>query len=268
MDTMGHPDFWQISVADTSKKEITIDQIREDILEGLSYHPFEGNRRVILISDAHKMNPAAANALLKALEEPPTGTYFVLTTISASALLSTIRSRCQKLRFVPFAGDALEEFWTKTQPDLSVEDLRIVSALSIQRDVQEETDSSVQTILNRVLFLANRLVEISSLPIQQKLALAEYLGISREQAIKDIDIWVHLLRDVAIQSIDAEKIEIQPVAKILKPLTKVSPNYLFQATDALLSAKRQIMGNTSPRLCFEKLFLSLSNVLSAPIANK
>ena len=268
MDALGHPDFWQISVMEASKKgEITIDQIREDILDGLFYHPFEGDTRVVLISDAHKMNSAAANALLKALEEPPLGTYFILTTFSASALSSTIQSRCQKLRFVPFVGDALEKFWAKKNPDLSLENLHFLSLLSPQNELGKETDNSAQVLLNRVLFLAQRLVEITSMPIQKKLALAEYLGENRKQALQDIDIWTYFIREAAIFPIRPTKAEMKPVTSILKPLTKVSPKYLFQAADALLSAKRQIMGNTSPRLCLEKLFLTLSNVLREPIAN-
>lgn len=60
-----------------------------------------GKARAIVINDAHKLNIQAANRLLKTLEEPPPGTYFILITPQETALPITIRSRCQLVRFGP-----------------------------------------------------------------------------------------------------------------------------------------------------------------------
>jgi len=77
---------------------IKIEQIREAI-ERAAYRPFEGRRRVVILDDAEQVVPAAQDALLKTLEEPPAGTTFVLVSSVPETLLSTIRSRCQRLRF-------------------------------------------------------------------------------------------------------------------------------------------------------------------------
>jgi DNA polymerase-3 subunit delta' len=77
---------------------IKIEQIREAI-ERSAYRPFEGRRRVVIIDDAEQVIPAAQDALLKTLEEPPAGTTFVLVSSVPETLVSTIRSRCQRLRF-------------------------------------------------------------------------------------------------------------------------------------------------------------------------
>ena len=58
----------------------------------------DGNR-VVLITEAEAMNPAAANALLKILEEPPPNVYFILVSSRAKSLLPTIRSRCRTIAF-------------------------------------------------------------------------------------------------------------------------------------------------------------------------
>ncbi|MEL6531289.1 MAG: DNA polymerase III subunit delta', partial [Pseudomonadota bacterium] len=58
-----------------------------------------GSRRAIIISPADDMEASASNALLKSLEEPPQGTFFMLVTHRPSRLLPTIRSRCRVLRF-------------------------------------------------------------------------------------------------------------------------------------------------------------------------
>jgi DNA polymerase III subunit delta' len=92
---------------------IRIGAIREDdLVEGgvISWAhraPPPGCHRWILVEDAHRLNGASANMLLKTLEEPPPGTTFLLVTHRPEAMLPTIRSRCERITFRPLdAGDA------------------------------------------------------------------------------------------------------------------------------------------------------------------
>jgi DNA polymerase-3 subunit delta' len=79
-------------------RSIRIKQIRA-MQKRLVTRPTLGSRRVIIIDPADDMEKAAANALLKSLEEPPAGTFFLLVTHRPARLLPTIRSRCRTLRF-------------------------------------------------------------------------------------------------------------------------------------------------------------------------
>ncbi len=65
----------------------------------LAARPVEGPTRVAIVVDAHRIGPEGQNALLKTLEEPRAGRSLVLVSSAPSALLATLRSRCQKLRF-------------------------------------------------------------------------------------------------------------------------------------------------------------------------
>ncbi len=76
--------------------EIKIDQVRE-LADFLNVGSHRGRLRVALIHPAEHMNPQAANALLKALEEPPPGVVFLLVSHRPAGLLPTIRSRCVAL---------------------------------------------------------------------------------------------------------------------------------------------------------------------------
>ncbi|HMK39846.1 MAG TPA: DNA polymerase III subunit delta' [Bacteroidota bacterium] len=67
----------------------------------------DSRRRIFIISGADAMNDAAANTLLKTLEEPPGDTMFILTTSRRDALLPTILSRCQNLRFDPLTEEEI-----------------------------------------------------------------------------------------------------------------------------------------------------------------
>ena len=65
----------------------------------------DGGRRVVIVDAADDMNPQAANALLKMLEEPPDRAFLLLVSHQPSALLPTIRSRCRVLRLDPLSAE-------------------------------------------------------------------------------------------------------------------------------------------------------------------
>ena len=88
----GHPDFHSIEPGSKSRR-LLIEQVR-GLEEALHRTPESGFRKVALIRDADRLVPAAANAFLKTLEEPPDGSLLLLTTELPEALLETIRSRC------------------------------------------------------------------------------------------------------------------------------------------------------------------------------
>lgn len=68
----------------------------------------EGGRRVVIVDAADEMNPNAANAILKVLEEPPSGAVLLLIAHQPSRLLPTIRSRCRELRLSALRPDAMQ----------------------------------------------------------------------------------------------------------------------------------------------------------------
>lgn len=116
-----HPDFRMVEPEDGTeadaenqliakskkKNHIAVDQIRAlNDMVGLSSH--RHGMRVILLHPAESLNMAAANALLKMLEEPPPGTIFLLVSHQMQRLLPTIRSRCHKITMQrPSRNDAL-----------------------------------------------------------------------------------------------------------------------------------------------------------------
>jgi len=99
------PDVIRIEIPD-DKKNIPIDMIRE-VEEIIAFRPFSGDVRVIIIDPADMMSASAQAAILKTLEEPPTGTHFILVTSRFFALPATIASRCQRVRFNPLPSDVV-----------------------------------------------------------------------------------------------------------------------------------------------------------------
>jgi DNA polymerase-3 subunit delta' len=80
-------------------QDISIDQVRTLVLARAAFAPHEGRAKVFVVRRAEELSTSAANALLKTLEEPGPRTHFVLLSSTPDALLPTIRSRTQRVRF-------------------------------------------------------------------------------------------------------------------------------------------------------------------------
>lgn len=112
-----HPDFAPIARGmydpaaigrkNQETQEISVDQVRTVVLGRIALGPVLGVARLFLVRDADELSIAAANAILKTLEEPPPRTYFVLTSTRPGELLPTIRSRTQRIRFAPLPEEAI-----------------------------------------------------------------------------------------------------------------------------------------------------------------
>lgn len=98
------------------KRSIPIDEIRM-IQHRLTTRPTLGSRRAVIIDPADDLEKGAVNALLKSLEEPPAGTYFLLVAHRPGRLLPTIRSRCRMLRFAPLADADVDAVLREVSPE-------------------------------------------------------------------------------------------------------------------------------------------------------
>ena len=103
-----HPDLSELP-GESVMADLKVDLIRESVVYPCQESAMMGSLRCFILPDIERMRGAAANALLKVLEEPPAGTYFLMTTTVAGGLLSTIRSRSQLYRLQPLQPDELAQ---------------------------------------------------------------------------------------------------------------------------------------------------------------
>ena len=97
------------------KRSIPIDEVRT-LQRRLNTRPTLGSRRAVIIDPADDLEKSAANALLKSLEEPPRGTFFLLVTNRLGRLLPTLRSRCRVLRFNPLSDEQIAAILASSAP--------------------------------------------------------------------------------------------------------------------------------------------------------
>jgi DNA polymerase-3 subunit delta' len=106
-----HPDFRLLERQVNAKtgnlaRGISVDQVRE-LGELFAVTPALSPWRAVVIDSVDDLEPSAANALLKMLEEPPANCLFLLVSHVPGRLLPTIRSRCRRLEFAPLDDDAM-----------------------------------------------------------------------------------------------------------------------------------------------------------------
>ncbi|HNR31837.1 MAG TPA: DNA polymerase III subunit delta' [Candidatus Hydrogenedentes bacterium] len=122
-----HPDVMYL-VPVKRARIINVEAI-DSVNEMASLRPYEGARRVFIFEDADRMNAPAQNHFLKTLEEPPGNALFLLVTASPRALLPTIRSRCQQVRFGALRPETVAALLLERR-DLPRETAGAIAALS------------------------------------------------------------------------------------------------------------------------------------------
>lgn len=111
------------------RQVITVDEVRA--LRGFFALSLpDGGRRVVIVDAADDLNPSAANALLKLLEEPPAGAVFLLVSHLPSRLLPTIRSRCRRLTCAPLPAAEMDAALATLLPDLAAPDRSALAGLA------------------------------------------------------------------------------------------------------------------------------------------
>ena len=201
-----HPDVLVVEPDDTGS--IKIEQVRE-VVDRAQYRPFEGRRRVVIVDEADAMGFPAQSALLKTLEEPPPASVFVLVSSTVDSLLSTVLSRCYRLRFGPLAVEEIVKMLMndhgRTEPEaraLAVDaDGSLGRALAADTVNVAEARSDSQELLAKVARESN--------PTKRLAAMKTFLGGSatpkqREHLSVRLRALSSLLRDLGVLSAGAD----------------------------------------------------------------
>lgn len=211
-----------------TKRNITVDQVRE-MIRRLATKPTMGERRAIVIDPADDMEKSAVNALLKALEEPPAGTYFLLVTHQPGRLLPTIRSRCRVLRFAALDAEQLDAVIRRDVPDADAPSRAAAIAAShgspgVALDFVEHDLGGIHALMQRILREGDPHFLLRGV-------LAEEMGArpARDRQVATLElarsVLVHELRDAP----RARQSRIIEAHAVLTRLSVQAPTYNFDA---------------------------------------
>lgn len=254
-----HPDLLWL-VPEEAGKAIKVDQVRE-LTEALGKTAQQGGYKVVLIEPAEAMNGNAANALLKSLEEPAANTLLVLITHSPSAVLATIRSRCQMRKLAMPRREQVIRWLTplvvgsQTTPEalLAAASGAPLSALGLlQGDVLEQRELRLQ------LFTRLSLMQVSAIEVAAQWHTGDVAAI--------VEWLLSLLHGVARWQSGVEDAQLQQSPPELRErLAGLNPALLHRYVEKLMHSKKLLLSGANPnkQLLLEELLLDWGALLRA-----
>ncbi len=224
-------------------ERIKIEQVR-DVLDYLSLRS-QLRHRFVIIDQAEKLTPQAANALLKSIEEPPEGMHFILITSNLSVLLPTIRSRCQVISFSGLNQEELQ----KIVPELNTwQVLWSFGRVSLAQKIVEEDWQKLRQVSINFLHKPN----------DKQVYDALHKEFTDGQKVEYIfHTWMTYLRDALAVQEDANipfyNKDIENFVRKFAENRKIR-----DGIDALFSARSDYSGNVDKNLILENLAITLS----------
>lgn len=252
--------YGDVTTIEPDGQFIKIAQTRELAVE-VFYRPREGRHRFFIIDSAERLRDEAANSLLKTLEEPPPTSTIIMITSRPDSLLTTIRSRSQKLNFSPLTTGEMEAYlkanFPRPAPDTAllarISEGRIGQATAFDLSVYRQQRRTLIELLELLTDGNNR---------YRLLKAAEFLGKKeRDEFEAELYLLSSLLRDLFILSTGkpVDWIVNIDVAESLRNLAaKVGTDRLIlwaEKTDRLRAGLRI---NLNRQLAFESLLLDLA----------
>lgn len=151
-----------------------VDNVRE-LIEGIKFAPVKSKYKIFIIDECHQLSKAAANALLKTLEEPPAHVIFIMATTEAHKMIPTIISRCQRFDFKRLH---IDEIVKKLEFILKKENVKFEpAALSLIAFNSQGSFRDAESLLEKCISFSGR--SITKKDMQELLGIVEISQISR-----------------------------------------------------------------------------------------
>jgi len=228
MEKLQHPD---LHIIESDASQIKIEDIRS-LQREASFRPYEGVIKVFIINDAHRLNPEAANSLLKILEEPPKDSLIILVTHKPQKIFKTVLSRCKVIRFSPLAVAALEDVLIK---DYFVERL---SAHFLSFYSEGRLGLALRLKDSKIFEEKNRIFDsfvLSDKPLDRNLT-----GQSKEQLRSFLNILASWFRDIYLLKAGMPDRELIHLDR-QNDLIRLKQEFSFKQLDGVLTAISESM---------------------------
>lgn len=231
----------------SSKASFGVDDVR-NIIDEVSKKPFEGDKKVIIIHDGNKLTTQAQNALLKTIEEPPTGVYIIILCESLELILDTIKSRCEIYKLTPLTKEELHKYIEVKGFKYKEDEIRHSIAFSegipgrIDRYFNDESLKEIRVRIIELLKDINK--NDPELILKNEDILANY----KDNKEEILDITSSLIRDILIHK-EVENEEFIINGDKLKDIKELTNNMSFKKLNNMIvkieEARKNIKSNVS-----------------------
>ena len=180
-----------------SSASFGVDDVR-NIIDEVSKKPYEGDRKVLILYKCDKMTTQAQNALLKTIEEPPTGVYLILLSDSLETILDTIQSRCQVYKLTPLSKEYILKYIELNYPNIENNDKK--AALAFSTGIPGKVDKFIDD--EKLKKLRNICIELFSDILKRENGLVLKYGESlknfKDEKYDLLDILILFIRDIML----------------------------------------------------------------------
>ena len=243
-------------------KRLTLVGAIRDLERHANFNPYEASARFFIVDDAHKMNDAASNALLKTLEEPPPTSHIFLITSRPDSLLPTIRSRCQMLRFAPVETEKVEKYLIEERKFENAE-ARLAARLargSIGRAVSINV-TEFRIARDRMLSVIKSAIQTGDLATMFRIAEELNDAKNKDKFESNLDILESLIHDVWSLKVssDTSRVVNTDVSDDLTRLASDAARADLPAWLAEIETLRQNLAvNINRKIAADALFVSMA----------
>ncbi|MGL5315506.1 MAG: ATP-binding protein [Peptostreptococcaceae bacterium] len=251
------PDFINIYPDGNSIKIAQIRKLQTDII--IKPHK---KYKIYIINQAEKMTVEAQNALLKTLEEPPEYAIMILITSNKEALLDTIKSRCEIIKFLPISLVDLSKYLVQN----GIEEQRTQLLATFSRgsiakalELSESADfalmrEDIQTYIE--IMLDKSIIDILEIPNGLEKYKADIIG--------TLDIMINYFRDMMMEKENADKSMIINADKItfIKNMSrKITYSQVSKIIDIIEETKKKIRSNCNFNISIQVMALNIYEVI-------
>jgi DNA polymerase-3 subunit delta' len=237
------------------------------VIDHLALRPYEGDHQVVILPGADSFNPSAGNALLKTLEEPPGQAVLILLARQLTAVLPTIRSRCQVLRLPVPGHDLLQAEAELAGLSPAQADLQARIATAQTGDPSALAADEVTEHVAACFTLWGYLVERNGTPLLAW--VEEHLkGQDKEATAAWLTAWLTTfglwLRDAMLVAwrCEPDRLTFPEVGQRLAATPLPAPVFFEEAAQRLAATYRALAANAQPRLVVGNLLLGLQDDLA------
>lgn len=257
ISTGNYPDI--ITVTHEKPNLISVDEVREQLVNTVDVKPYKGKYKIYVIPDAELLNVQAQNAILKTIEEPPAYAVILLLTTNLDKLLETVQSRCLKLQTKPIRErDALAYLMnvmglTKEKAYFCLDFAQGNLGKAIKLAGNEEYAEIVDSVVNVLTHIGDMDVETLGKAVkdieQFKMSMNDYM-----------DLMMMWYRDAMMIKItgNVDKILFKNEFSTLKKQAgKLTFKSIEDKIDAIAKAEQRLLANANFEVTIELLLLTL-----------
>jgi DNA polymerase-3 subunit delta' len=261
IDALAHPDVRVFAPREEGSGNLQVETVRQHILPFTQFAPFEAKHAFLIFPDADvslpEAHPEAANALLKTLEEPRPGVHFILLAERPDRLLTTIRSRCQRLRFSELPDATVDGILERA----GVEGDRRTAAVALAEGRADRAlELSVEGAADALLALAMRVDAAAAAGRPGDIVLAAEEVARFEPLSRALDALARYYRDVAAAALgrsDASLAFRHRAAEIRARGEQLGAARAARACELLRVLDEQLAGNANKEIALGALFSSI-----------